>query len=483
MKRVAPHTPMLWLLLPLTLGIIVEQYLALPLLVVALFIAAALLALYFTRRSALLYPAIVGVGYLIASLQGSPVALAEREDATVAIEIHNSWSGRIIGIQSQNDEWSPCNYDILLRGADNAPHSTMVVKGDITPIDGSQNHFWQAMHNKGYTHQLRVSEQISELHNHRLPLTERLNAWAVERLKRLNLSQPSEALCAAVGLARRNDLSSATVESYNRSGTAHLLALSGLHVGVIMLIISVLTYLLPLLRGGHIIADALSILAIWLFALMVGAGQSVVRAALMFSLLKLSLILSRRYNSLNSLFVAAVVIITLDAGAIYDISFSLSFCAVAAIIIFCPPLYRRLYTGHKWIDFTVQSLVVGVVATLATAPIISYNFGYVALLSPLITLPLLLTITVIILFTIIWVLCPIAALAPLFREVLEVSATIQNFVVEWAASLNWGYFDWRVSTVGLYLCYTIFIALAALMLWSKSRPTRPSALDARYSDK
>ncbi|MFR9534953.1 MAG: ComEC/Rec2 family competence protein [Rikenellaceae bacterium] len=320
------------------------------------------------------------------------------------------------------------------------------------------------MHRKGFEASVKINNILSINELEHIPLSAKMNRWAMSRLRSLELPDEAFALAAAVGLARREQLSSETTKSYNRTGVAHLLSLSGLHLGVIMLIISAFTFFMPLMRNGHIAADVIAIIAIWLFAFMVGLSESVTRAAWMFSLLKLSSILSRRYNSLNALFTAAVAILCLNPSSLYDLGFALSFTAVAAIIVVGVPICKLVDTDYKILDFVSTSLIISCVATISTTPLISNAFGYIVLLSPITTLPLLLTIFVIILSTTLWVICPFPQLAPLFYWTLEVATTIQNYIVEWFASWEFGVIDYRLSDFGLGVSYLIVIIVGWLVV-------------------
>ena len=99
----------------------------------------------------------------------------------------------------------------------------------------------------------------------------------------------------------RRSLSPALRAAYSRSGTSHLLAVSGLHVGIVFLLANLLLWWLPLFRHGHILRNIAVILLIWLYAATTGFPPSVVRAALMFSVLQFALASSSEYVGMNTL--------------------------------------------------------------------------------------------------------------------------------------------------------------------------------------
>ncbi len=457
---------MLYLLLPLLLGMLTAKWLPeFPILITSLTILSLISILIWRWAKVLIYVVIAGVGYIIVSLD-NPLSepIVAQKDVTLSLESGTNGEAVITSISSSSGENHQCYHKVLLWGGDSLDFKELHIQGDIRPIDPKQNSYYATMDRKGFVASVKVNNILSIKELEHTPLSARMNRWAISRLRSLELPKEAFALSAAVGLARREELDKETIENYNRSGVAHLLSLSGLHLGVIMLIISAFTFFMSLMRNGHIVADVIAIIAIWLFAFMVGLSESVTRAAWMFSLLKLSSILSRRYNSLNALFTAAVAILCLNPSSLYDLGFALSVTAVAAIIVVGVPLCKLVATDYKVLDFVSTSLIISCVATISTAPIISNAFGYVVLLSPLTTLPLLLTIFVIILATTLWVICPFPQLAPLFYWTLEVATTIQNYLVEWFASWKFGVIDYRLSDFGLAASYIIVIIVGWMVV-------------------
>ncbi len=453
---------MLWVLLPLICGVVAASHLNFSILIPAIILIVSSVLLLLRQHIAFIYPILICWGYIITS-HHLPTAPLERQfGTTVALHVGDTGEVQLISERQDDGSWSNKREKLLWFGAvDSLHHKNIICRGDLLPLIPTNN-YMRSMQRKGFAGVFRLREVVAVDSTMRTPLSFRLNDWAMERLSRLSLTQESAASAAAMALARREGLSKELRGAYSRSGTAHLLALSGLHIGVVVLIISTLGYLLPLLHNGHIWADVTAIVAIWLFALMAGLGDSVMRAAWMFSLLKFASLISRQYNSLNSLFVAAVAILCFDPLALYDLSFRLSFVAVAAIILVGMPLTSLLRSGYMIVDFVVASVVISLVATLATAPLISHSFGYIALLSPLTTLPLLVTMTTIVLMSVIWVLFPLPLLAQLFGEVIEVAATLQNFAVRWFASWEWGAVNYQISNGGLYIAYALTLVIVIL---------------------
>ncbi len=194
------------------------------------------------------------------------------------------------------------------------------------------------------------------------------------------LSGDAAAFVATTVVADGSMLRDALRDDFKASGLAHVLALSGFHVGIVAMLALVLTQPLLLTPRLRPLRALLVLAAVWAFAWLGGMSASLVRAAVMCSLLIASR-LAGRYNSpWNSLAVAAVVILAWHPDALYDVGFQLSFAAVAGILAFSGvfnPFDRRTQPGPYLL---ASAVAVPVAATLATAPIVAAVFGTVPLL-------------------------------------------------------------------------------------------------------
>lgn len=163
----------------------------------------------------------------------------------------------------------------------------------------------------------------------------------------------------------RNDFSSA--------GMAHLLALSGMHVAIIAMLISIALFPLTLLRYNSV-RYMIVIALLWLYAVMTGMAPSVVRAVVMATLLLAGHILRRDTNPLNNLCVAAIVILLFDPMALVAPGFQLSFVAVLAILTIAPAVNRVNRRTHPWLFRIVSWVTVCVAAVLGTGMLAAYYF-------------------------------------------------------------------------------------------------------------
>ncbi len=203
--------------------------------------------------------------------------------------------------------------------------------------------------------------------------------WADYRKKTLDVLQTLEmqkdgkAFLAALLLGSKEDLSTNQRNDFSAAGTMHLLAVSGLHVGIIYLIGF---HLLGMGRGpaGHFWKVPLLLLIIWLYAGITGLSPSVTRAATMFSGFAIGNLFMRRTNTLNMLLASALVLLFFNPNLLVHPGFQLSYAAVWAIVSFVPIL-QRWWPTKNFIALKIRDLLtVSLAAQLGTLPLTLYYF-------------------------------------------------------------------------------------------------------------
>ena len=213
--------------------------------------------------------------------------------------------------------------------------------------------------------------------------------------------EPQAALGQATLLGLRRNIPSELTEAFRRTGTAHLLAISGLHVGILLGIsLAASAALLGRKHHLHLIAP---LLVIWLYGLLAGMSPSATRACIMGSVYLASLAFGRQRGSLAPIGCAAALMVAVSPSVIYSISFQLSFAAIAGIAASSDVLGESLRSSIErragWrpglrspLAAVVDMLGVSLVATVATLPLIAFHFERVSTLgipASVLTLPAL----------------------------------------------------------------------------------------------
>ncbi len=189
------------------------------------------------------------------------------------------------------------------------------------------------------------------------------------------LRPESKQIALALLLGQKESLSKEVKQAYSATGTQHILAVSGLHVGIIYSIL-----LLPLTffkQEGHTLRKSYLFLVlglIWIYALMTGFSPSVVRAVVMFSLVTLGQMRKRKPSIWNILAFSALLLLVLDSDIQTDLGFQLSYLAVAGIVGLQPILLRMWAPSNRVLDYFWQMATVTLAAQLITSPLTLHYF-------------------------------------------------------------------------------------------------------------
>lgn len=278
------------------------------------------------------------------------------------------------------------------------------------PVHPGSFDFARFMAQKGMVRQLYLpDQQVYQLGE--VPffsLAAQIRSWSAglqARLSRL-LPASSAGLVSALVLGQKNQLDPEVKADYAKVGAMHVLAVSGMHVGIVAM---GLQFLLAFWRKPgplpKLLKATIAVAGIWLFALLAGAGPSVMRAAAMFSLFTIGRELYLQKNVWNILAATALIMLCLDTRTLFAVGFQLSYAAVAAIVYFQPRLYRLWIVRSRPLDYAWQLLSLGLAAQLGTAAISIHYFHQFPLyfwlsgllIVPLATLALLLGLAVLIL--------------------------------------------------------------------------------------
>ena len=198
--------------------------------------------------------------------------------------------------------------------------------------------------------------------------------------------EPQAAVAQTLLLGQRDNLPAELRGNFRNTGTSHLLAISGLHVGVVLVLTMAGSAFLLGRKGTYFLIVPL--LVLWGYALLSGMSPSVVRAAIMGTIYLVAVASGRPRNVFPALALAAGIMAGLDPGILRELSFQLSFAAVAGIALLAPPLtewlQEKLYLTHERGGFVrsiargaLLSAVVSLTATLATLPLIAFHFHQV----------------------------------------------------------------------------------------------------------
>lgn len=201
-----------------------------------------------------------------------------------------------------------------------------------------------------------------------------LRRQMVARFKQ-HLHNPNAiAVASTLILGYKAELSDDVLQAYSKTGTIHVLSVSGAHVGLVWAILAFLLQFLNRLKYGRLIRACIIIPFIWYYAMLSGFSPAVCRAAAMISMLIIGKTYSRYVNNLNILAISAFVLLLYNPLYITDVGFQLSYLAVAGLIVLQPLVYKWLSFKRKWMDKLWQYCSVSIAAQVITFPLSTFYF-------------------------------------------------------------------------------------------------------------
>ena len=286
----------------------------------------------------------------------------------------------------------------------------------------------------------------------------------LRRYLSLGLDDDEMAVAVAMALGDRSRITNDLRDIYSISGASHVLALSGLHLGIIYMLLSLLVGA----RRLGMFREMLIIGGIWSYALFTGLSPSVVRASVMITVFALTSLIHRRRMSLNALALTAIVMLVVQPLLLYDVGFQMSFMAVLAILVFYKPIYRLVSAEYllahpvqKWLWAMV---VVSCCAQVGVAPLTAYYFGRFSvyfLLTNLLVIPL--ATLVLYLTALMFVSTLLPPLLPWVARLLALVVGGQTQMARWVASLPGSHIDGiSINRLQLMLVYVAIAALAVV---------------------
>ena len=223
-----------------------------------------------------------------------------------------------------------------------------------------------------YPHQYYVYSKDSG--NSLISYSLRFRQELVEKFKRHIHSHEAVAVASTLILGYKADLSNDVLQAYSKTGTIHVLSVSGAHVAILFLVLDFMLGFLNRFRYGKTIKAILVISIIWYYSLLTGFSPAVCRAAVMISMIIIGQTYSRYINTLNILALSAFCLLLYDPYFILDVGFQLSYLAVAGLVIFQPIVYKWLDIDNKWLDKLWAACSISIAAQVITFPLSAYYF-------------------------------------------------------------------------------------------------------------
>ncbi len=280
-----------------------------------------------------------------------------------------------------------------------------------------------------------------------------------DAFRRAGLQGEELGLVMALTIGDKELLEKERLTSFSRSGAMHIMAVSGLHVGMISMALS---WFLFFLKGKLRWVRALLIMpALWGFAFLTGMSPSVLRATIMFTFLQTGSLLNRQSSGMNSLLASAFILIAVHPGVIFEAGFQLSYLAVAFIIAFYNSLYRLIRLKNRILDYLWQMTAVSLVAqagTIALSVRLFNIFPLLFLLTNTVVIPI--SFVVLAVAMLLLIVSPIPPVASLCAMILDRLAAFTLGFTGMISSMQHGV----IMNIGMSVSETIMLTVMTALL-------------------
>lgn len=331
------------------------------------------------------------------------------------------------------------------------------------PLNPDQFDFGKYLEKQGIYYQLTLNshnfEFLSAHENSIKRVAYHIRERMVTALSQNGFKDQELAVVQALLLGQRQDISKETVENYQKAGAVHILALSGLHIGILLLMFNFFLKPLEKLKYGKILKLVLVVIFLWLFAILAGMSSSIVRAVTMFTAVAVGLATGKTTSTYQSLIMSMFFLLLINPFYIFDVGFQLSYLAVFFIVWLQPVFMKLWYPQWRFTRYFWQLFTVSIAAQLGTLPLSLYYFHQfpgLFFISNLIIIPFL----GVILFSgiLILLLALAGSLPPVFAQGYEfMIETLNKIVALIAGHEDFIFRNIAFSGLALILSYNLIV--------------------------
>lgn len=246
------------------------------------------------------------------------------------------------------------------------------------PLNPHQFNYKQYLKKEGVYHQLTIANdafiQIVNPSKTIFGYAQNFRQNLIEKLKKKDFGKEELGVIQALLLGQRNEISEQTYTDYKNAGAVHILAVSGLHIGILLLILQFVLKPLEFLPKGKTIKLLVIIALLWAFAFIAGLSASIIRAVTMFSFIAYAMYLNRPTNTFNTIALSMFFILLIKPLFLFQVGFQMSYAAVIAIVWIYPKLQQFWHPKHIVLRKAWQLIAVSSAAQLGVLPISLFYF-------------------------------------------------------------------------------------------------------------
>lgn len=316
-------------------------------------------------------------------LKTNSIAVLKVDKVLKSSSFHDKYQVKVIQIDNQKTR----GFVLLNIEKDSSSTSLkvdeiLVVKSNFSEINSPLNPY--QFDYKKYLEKQGINHQLSVKKNELLPfglgkrtlfgLSAEFRDLVKTSLRKYNFHSNEMAVMSALLLGERKEISKELLTDYSRAGAIHILAVSGLHVGIILILLLKIFSPLAYFKHGKILKTLLIIFILWMFAFIAGMTASVVRAVTMFTFLAIGQHFGSKRMILFSLFSSLFLLLIFKPLFLFEVGFQLSYLAVLGIITMQQKIYQLIKIKPKFIDFFWQIMSVSLAAQIGVLPLSLFYF-------------------------------------------------------------------------------------------------------------
>lgn len=320
--------------------------------------------------------------------------------------------------------------------------------------------YWDYLYYHGMTASCYVPahrwKRLSQ-HNRELSFWTKLRQQIHQQYVESGIDQPTVALLDALTFGEKSQIPKQVREAFAAAGLSHVLALSGMHLTILVMLLNIVLVRNLFSLRWRSLSCVVLIVAIWLFVMLADAPPSLVRAAVMCTLLQISPVIQRDHDMLNACALAAFLMLVIDPFALCDVGFQLSFVSIIGIGVLAEPLLlfaQRHLPQSRVLHFFLTTIVLTFACSIATFPLVAYHFGRVPMLGLVSNLFVSLTLLpTMLLLCGYWMVCFWPAAQVCIMSALSYMINGMSRVAHAVASISFStvsYQPGRFETVALY---------------------------------
>ena len=338
------------------------------------------------------------------------------------------------------------------------------------PLNPYQFDYRKYMANHGVHYQLYLSGndfiKLNGIRNSIYGIADQIRMRVSSKLENKGFSEVSFGLLNALVLGRRGELSKEVIDDFKNAGAIHILAISGLHIGIILLLLNFVFKPLEYLQFGKLLKLILILLLLWFFGLIAGLSPSIIRSITMFSFVAFGIIFKKSGSILYSIITSMLILLLMNPNYLFEVGFQLSYLAVFGIVLLQPRIYKWYTSRFMIIDYFWKLVSVSLAAQVFVLPISLYYFHQFPGLFWLTNLLIIPVLGILLMLGILSVLLSSIDLLPeyfvfLFDKLLIGLSTIVKWIADFEQFIV---DDLNISFFEMTLCYVILFGSISLMI-------------------